>query len=54
MKSGEYLTGLLFVEPGEREFHDINGTPDEALNTVPFEKLTPGSKGLAKILDRYR
>jgi 2-oxoglutarate ferredoxin oxidoreductase subunit beta len=54
MKAGEYLTGLLFVEPAEKEFHDVNGTPDQALNKVPFEKLTPGSKGLEKILARYR
>ncbi len=54
MKEGEYLTGLLFVEPSQSEFHDVNGTPDEALNSLPYEKLVPGSKGLAKILDRYR
>ncbi len=54
MKDGEYLTGLLFVEPGEQDFHALNGTPDEALNSVPYEKLTPGSKGLEKILSRYR
>jgi 2-oxoglutarate ferredoxin oxidoreductase subunit beta len=56
MKEGEYLTGLLFVEPAESqsEFHDINGTPDEALNSLPFEKLSPGSQGLEKILARYR
>ena len=54
MKAGEYLTGLLFVEPSQSEFHDINGTPDEALNSLPFEKLSPGSKGLEKILARYR
>jgi 2-oxoglutarate/2-oxoacid ferredoxin oxidoreductase subunit beta len=54
MKEGEYLTGLLFVEPSEKEFHDINGTPDAALNTLPFEKLSPGSKNLEKILARYR
>ncbi len=54
MKDGEYLTGLLFVEPSGSEFHDVNGTPDEALNSVAFEKLSPGSKGLEKILARYR
>jgi 2-oxoglutarate/2-oxoacid ferredoxin oxidoreductase subunit beta len=54
MKEGEYLTGLLFVEPSEKEFHDINGTPDAALNKLPFEKLSPGSKNLEKILARYR
>jgi hypothetical protein len=54
MKDGEYLTGLLYVEAKETEFHDLNGTPDTALNKVPYEKLTPGSKGLEKILSRYR
>jgi 2-oxoglutarate ferredoxin oxidoreductase subunit beta len=54
LKEGEYLTGLLFVEPSEKDFHDINGTPAAALNSVPFEQLSPGSKGLEKILSRYR
>ena len=54
MKAGEYLTGLLYVEAEEKEFHDLNNTPDTALNKVPYAKLTPGSKGLEKILARYR
>jgi 2-oxoglutarate/2-oxoacid ferredoxin oxidoreductase subunit beta len=54
MKQGEYLTGLLHVEPSQGEFHELNGTPDEPLNSVPYEKLSPGSKGLDKILSRYR
>jgi 2-oxoglutarate ferredoxin oxidoreductase subunit beta len=54
MKAGEYLTGLLYVEESESEFHDINATPDAPLNSLPFEALSPGSKGLEKILARYR
>jgi 2-oxoglutarate ferredoxin oxidoreductase subunit beta len=54
MKKGEYLTGLLHVEPSQREFHELNGTPDQPLNSVPYEKLSPGSKGLDKILSRFR
>jgi 2-oxoglutarate/2-oxoacid ferredoxin oxidoreductase subunit beta len=54
MQAGEYLTGLLFVEPGQREFHDLNGTPDAPLNSISYEHLAPGSKGLEKILARYR
>src|ERR1700758_5649034 len=54
MKEGEYLTGLLFVEQSQNEFHTLNATPDEPLNSVPYEKLTPGTKGLEKILARYR
>ncbi len=38
------------MEANEKEFHDLNGTPDTALNKVPYEKLSPGSKGLEKIL----
>ena len=54
MKKGEYLTGLLHVEPSQGEFHALNGTPDEPLTSVPYEKLSPGSKGLDKILSRFR
>jgi 2-oxoglutarate/2-oxoacid ferredoxin oxidoreductase subunit beta len=54
MKAGEYLTGLLYVEESGTEFHDINATPDVPLNSVPYEALSPGSKGLEKILARYR
>ena len=54
MHRGEHLTGLLFVEPSKSEFHAVNGTPDEPLNALPFEKLSPGSAALQKILGRYR
>ena len=54
MTAGEHLTGLLFVEPSQNDFHEQNGTPEEPLNSVPYEKLSPGSKGLEKILARYR
>ncbi|MBK7251540.1 MAG: 2-oxoacid:ferredoxin oxidoreductase subunit beta [Gammaproteobacteria bacterium] len=54
LKANEFLTGLLYVEPGQREFHEVNGTPAGPLNRVPYEKLSPGSKGLEKIISRYR
>ncbi len=54
MKEGEYLTGLLYVERSQNEFHELNGTPDEPLNSIPYEKLSPGAQGLQKILARYR
>src|ERR1700678_1651117 len=50
LKEEEYLTGLLFVEPGQPEFHELNGTPDGALNAVAYEALSPGSAGMQKIL----
>jgi 2-oxoglutarate ferredoxin oxidoreductase subunit beta len=54
MKAGEYLTGLLYVEQSENEFHTLNATPDEPLNSIPYDKLSPGAKGMDKILARYR
>ncbi len=54
LKEREFLTGLLYVEPSPADFHDLNETPASALNAVPYEKLSPGSEGLQKILDRYR
>src|SRR6516165_8140624 len=54
MKAGEYLTGLLYVERSQNEFHQVNGTPDAPLNSLPYEVLSPGSKGLEKVLARYR
>jgi 2-oxoglutarate ferredoxin oxidoreductase subunit beta len=45
---------LLYVDTHGKDFHDLNATPDSALNEVPYEKLSPGSKGLEKILVRYR
>jgi hypothetical protein len=42
------------VEESESEFHDINATPDAPLNSLAYEALSPGSKGLDKVLARYR
>jgi len=53
-KQGEFLTGLLYIDESQPEFHDVNGTPDAPLNSLPFAALSPGSQGLAKILSRYR
>ena len=54
IKAGEYLTGLLCLEPSQNEFHQVNATPDVPLNSLPYEVLSPGSQGLQKALARYR
>jgi 2-oxoglutarate ferredoxin oxidoreductase subunit beta len=54
IKAGEYLTGLLYAESSQPDFHALNQTPEEPLNRVPFAKLSPGSKSLEKVLARYR
>ena len=56
MSAGEYLTGLIYVGAEEEhpEFHQINGTPEEPLNSLPYEALSPGAAGLKRVLARYR
>jgi 2-oxoglutarate ferredoxin oxidoreductase subunit beta len=54
LKKGEFLTGLLFVDPSGKEFHDVNETPATPLNQIPHGRLSPGSAALAKVLARYR
>jgi len=47
------VTGLIFVSSSGPDMHDMAGTTDVPLNQLPYEKLHPGSEGLAKILKRY-
>jgi len=54
MKAGEYLTGLLYVELSQNEFHQLNATPEAPLNSLSFEVLSPGAQALEKVLARYR
>ena len=54
MAQNEFVTGLIYIDENSPEFHEVNGTTDTPINQLPFEKLTPGSKGLEKILGRYR
>ncbi len=54
LREGEILTGLLYIHEGGRDFHELNQTPDAALNAIPYEKLSPGAAGLAKIQGRFR
>ena len=54
LRQGEHVTGLIFVaEQGSHDMHDMMRTTDVPLNQVPYEKLQPGSAGLASILKRY-
>ncbi|HVY21827.1 MAG TPA: 2-oxoacid:ferredoxin oxidoreductase subunit beta [Steroidobacteraceae bacterium] len=53
-RAGQYVTGLLYVDPGSKDFHEINETAKLALNRIPYKQLTPGHKALDKILSRYR
>ncbi len=54
LQAQEYLTGLLHIEPAQPEFHELNVTPDEPLNAMPYARLNPGAAALAKTLARFR
>lgn len=50
----EHVTGVIYLEEGRKDFHDRHRTPDEPLNSVPFQRLCPGSAAMESILARYR
>ena len=51
---GEIATGLLFIDEGGRDMHDMMKTVQTPLVDVPFSKLCPGSAALDKLMARYR
>jgi 2-oxoglutarate ferredoxin oxidoreductase subunit beta len=51
---GEVATGLLFIDPTSRDLHALEGTVDQPLVEVPFEKLCPGSTVLNDLQARWR
>ncbi|HEX2583847.1 MAG TPA: 2-oxoacid:ferredoxin oxidoreductase subunit beta [Steroidobacteraceae bacterium] len=51
---GQYVTGLLYVDPGSKDFHEVNETAHRSLSQIPYEQLSPGNKALDKIMSRYR
>jgi 2-oxoglutarate ferredoxin oxidoreductase subunit beta len=46
---GEVPTGLLFIDDAAPEMHELNGTSEQPLASLPFEKLCPGSAPLEKL-----
>ena len=44
----------IYIEGTSPEFHEVNATTATPLNQLPYDALTPGSKGLEKILSRFR
>ena len=55
LKAGEYVTGLIHInETDSTEFHNLNRTAAAPLNSIPFEKLSPGRAALDKLMARYR
>lgn len=53
-KTGEILTGLLYIDPEAEDTHDSMNTSDRPLNTLTEKELCPGSEALKKINDSLR
>ncbi|MFZ8984797.1 MAG: 2-oxoacid:ferredoxin oxidoreductase subunit beta [Steroidobacteraceae bacterium] len=51
---GEHVTGLIYLGEGRRNFHERHQTPEQPLNSLPYDKLCPGSERLGSIIKRYR
>jgi 2-oxoglutarate ferredoxin oxidoreductase subunit beta len=51
---GEVVTGLLHIDEGMPEMHDVSGTIAQPLVDLPFEALCPGSGALADLMAEYR
>jgi 2-oxoglutarate ferredoxin oxidoreductase subunit beta len=55
LKNNEYVTGLIHIDEADStEFHNLNHTAAAPLNSIPFEKLSPGRAALDKLMGRYR
>jgi 2-oxoglutarate ferredoxin oxidoreductase subunit beta len=53
-RRGEFVTGLLYVDESEADFHAINSTTDVPLNSVDYGRLCPGAAALQALQKRYR
>ena len=52
--AGEIATGLLYIDEEMGDMHNLSGSVDRPLSSIPYEELNPGSEALASIMDRYR
>lgn len=54
VRAGEIVTGLLYIDSGFGDLHDLSSTVEEPLSKLPYEELNPGREKLAKLMSRYR
>ncbi len=51
---GEVPTGLLFVETGAGDMHDVLGTVPQPLVDLPFDALCPGAAAMDAVMEEFR
>ncbi len=50
-EKGEFLTGLLFVDPSKPDFTELLQLPQEPLATMPAERVRPSRADLEEIME---
>jgi 2-oxoglutarate ferredoxin oxidoreductase subunit beta len=53
-RKGEIVTGLLYIDEGEPDMHNLNRTTATPLTDLPYERLCPGAEALSKLQQRFR
>ena len=53
-KKGEIVTGLLYIDEGQRDMHEVSNTVAKPLRDISYSDLCPGGKALSDIQDRFR
>jgi 2-oxoglutarate ferredoxin oxidoreductase subunit beta len=51
---GEIATGLLYLDQGGSDMHELNKTVQTPLVDMPFEALCPGGKALDALMEEFR
>lgn len=51
---GEVVTGLLYVEQSATDMHDTLGTSKQAMASLPYKELNPGTEAMERIQSRWR
>ncbi|MHB2029179.1 MAG: 2-oxoacid:ferredoxin oxidoreductase subunit beta [Acidimicrobiales bacterium] len=53
-REGEIATGLLYIDESHDDLHELNHTPMEGLNRIPYQELCPGAGELARLQEDFR
>ena len=53
-RRGEFATGLIYIEPDRDDFLTQLNMVDEALATLPLDRVRPGPEALEEIMEGLR
>jgi 2-oxoglutarate ferredoxin oxidoreductase subunit beta len=53
-EKGEFLTGLIYVEPEKKDFLALLDLPEEPLATLPLERVRPPREALARMMEELQ